>query len=213
VQGLEVRDLVFSTSPDNSVRCTVRVERTKTTRHGEWVTSTPKSKRSNRTVPLPPWLAARLADYLADVHPHGNRPQAPLFPRRLHGGVRRKGEPVALRLDYTEPGDLRSVHTDIFVPALEAVGVPVTRPARDGQPAERGFRLHDFRHTFAALQLTAGVHHMQVSKWLGHASWRVTMSIYADWIPEEEVANTLPEPIAAASTERHKIVSLFGRSG
>lgn len=60
-----------------------------------------------------------------------------------------------------------------------------------------GFRLHDFRHTFAALQLTSGVHHMQVSKRLGHASWRVTMAIYADCIPEEEMANTLPESAAA----------------
>jgi hypothetical protein len=29
-------------------------------------------------------------------------------------------------------------------------------------------RLHDLRHTFAALQLSAGVHFMQVSRWLGH---------------------------------------------
>lgn len=41
----------------------------------------------------------------------------------------------------------------------------------------------------------------------GHASWRVTMAIYADWIPEEEIANTLPEPVAATSG---KVVSLFG---
>lgn len=199
-QGLEVRDLLFTTGPDGSMRCTVRVERTKTSRKGEWHTSTPKSRRSTRTVPLPPWLAARMQTYLAEVHPHRDTPQAPLWPRRLHGGTRRKGERAALRLDWSAPCDLRSTHDDLFVPALDAVGVPVTRPARDGQPAERGFRLHDFRHTFAALQLTAGVHHMQVSKWLGHASWRVTMAVYADWIPEEEVANALPEPVVAVPT-------------
>ena len=48
---------------------------------------------------------------------------------------------------------------------------------------------------------------MQVSKWLGHASWRVTMAIYADWIPEEEIANTLPEPVAAPT---NNVVRMFG---
>lgn len=200
VQGLEVRDLLFTASLDGSMRCTVRIERTKASRKGEWHTSTPKSRRSTRTVPLPPWLAGRMRDYLDTVHPHAGNPQAPLWPRRLPGGTRRKGEPATTRLDWSAPCNLRNVHDDIFVPALEAVGVPVTRPARDGQPATRGFRLHDFRHTFAALQLTAGVHHMQVSKWLGHASWRVTMAIYADWIPEEEIANSLPEPVAASGS-------------
>lgn len=206
-QGLEVRDLLFTASPDGSTRCNVRVERTKVKQHGDWQTSTPKSKRSTRKVPLPPWLADRMRDYLDTVHPRANDPQAPLWPRRLHGGVRRKGERAALRLDWAESCDLRSVHDDLFVPALEAVGVPVTRAATKTAPALRGFRLHDFRHTFAALQLTAGVHHMQVSKWLGHASWRVTMAIYADWIPEEEIANTLPEPVAAQS---NNVRELFG---
>jgi len=39
--------------------------------HGEWVTGTPKSKRSKRTVPLPPSLAERMADYLAE-HPRAD---------------------------------------------------------------------------------------------------------------------------------------------
>lgn len=201
-QGLEVRDLLFTTSPDDSVRCSVRVERTKAKQDGEWQTSTPKSKKSTRKVPLPPWLATRMRDYLDTVHPRTTDPQAPLWPRRLHGGIRKKGEPAGLRLDWSEPCDLRSVHCDLFVPALEAVGIAVTRAATKDEPAVRGFRLHDFRHTFAALQLTAGVHHMQVSKWLGHASWRVTMAIYADWIPEEEIANTLPEPVASTTNLR-----------
>jgi integrase len=38
---------------------------------------------------------------------------------------------------------------------------------------------------------------MQVSKWLGHASYLITMSVYADWIQDEQAANTLPEPVAA----------------
>lgn len=52
---------------------------------------TPKSKKSIRTVPLPPWLAQRMSACLAD-HPRGNDPTAPLWPRRRQGGARRKGE-------------------------------------------------------------------------------------------------------------------------
>jgi integrase len=85
VQGLEVRDETLTTGPDETVRGSVRVQRTKTRRNREWVTGTPKSKTSKRTVPLPPWLAMRLATYLADTHPFADTPTAVLWPRRLHG--------------------------------------------------------------------------------------------------------------------------------
>jgi integrase len=62
------------------------------------------------------------------------------------------------------------------------------------RPAVRGVRLHDLRHTFAAQQITHGESPWQVSQWLGHADLAVTMAVYADYIPEEPAANTLPEP-------------------
>lgn len=39
---------------------------------------------------------------------------------------------------------------------------------------------------------------MQVSKWLGHGSYTLTLDTYGDWIPEDDVgaANHLPEPIS-----------------
>jgi integrase len=40
---------------------------------------------------------------------------------------------------------------------------------------------------------------MQVSKWMGHASYVITMTVYADWIPDEDAGNTLPEPTAPAT--------------
>ena len=67
-QGLELRDLTLTTAPDGTTRGSVRVQRTKTRREGEWVTGTPKSRTSRRSVPLPPWVAARMADYLANTH-------------------------------------------------------------------------------------------------------------------------------------------------
>lgn len=60
----------------------------------------------------------------------------------------------------------------IFRPALEAVGLPASRAATTTTPAARGVRLHDHRHTFAVLQLSAGVHFVQMSKWLEHSSFR-----------------------------------------
>jgi integrase len=74
-------------------------------------------------------------------------------------------------------------------PALEAVGITATRPP-DGQPAIKGFRLHDLPRTFAALQLSRGTHFMQVSEWLGHASYLTTMWVYADWIEGEDREHT-----------------------
>ena len=67
-------------------------------------------------------------------------------------------------------------------------------------PAVEGVRLHDLRHTFATLQLSAGTHFMQVSKWLGHSTFTLTLDIYGDWIPEQDggAGNDLPEPTAPA---------------
>jgi hypothetical protein len=38
------------------------------------------------------------------------------------------------------------------------------------------------------MNLSAGEHYMQVSKWLGHSSFLLTLSTYADYIGEDELA-------------------------
>lgn len=101
------------------------------------------------------------------------------------------------------------------------VGLSVSRPSRGGQPPQRGVRLHDYaRHTFASMQLSAGVHFMQVSQWLGHAHYSLTLDTYGDWIPSEDggAGNQLPEPSApptpisvAAEPVPSNVVPLFGR--
>jgi integrase len=82
-------------------------------------------------------------------------------------------------------------------------------------PAVEGVRLHDLRHTFATLQLSAGVHFMQVSKWLGHSTFHLTLDVYGDWIPEQDggAANDLPEPPAPKrpAEPSANVVNLFGR--
>jgi hypothetical protein len=56
---------------------------------------------------------------------------------------------------------------------------------------------------------------MQVSKWLGHSTFTLTLDTYGDYIPEEDggAANTLPEPPVpvhpAVATDN--VISLLGR--
>ncbi len=83
------------------------------------------------------------------------------------------------------------------------MGLPASRPG-----GTKAVRMHDFRHTFAVLQLSAGVHFIQVSKWLGHASYIITLTVYADCIPEEAAVNPLPEPVAPASVDTGNLVDL-----
>ena len=77
-----------------------------------------------RTVPLPPSLAAKPADYLADTHLDYNTPTAVLWPRRRHGNQVHK--PV---LDWSAPLDLNALQSKIIRPALAAIGLPASRPA------------------------------------------------------------------------------------
>jgi integrase len=202
--GCEVGDATFAPGPAG-VRAHVNVRRTKTRRGGQWVVGTLKSKRSRRTVPLPSWLGVRMRDYLDTTHPRGDEPTAPLWPNRALGGSRARGRLAVALLDFSEPVDPTAFYKNVLRPALVAVGLPASQPERtreDGTPvpAIKGVRLHDLRHTFATLQLSAGVHFMQVSKWLGHSTFTLTLDVYGDWIPETVggVSNSLPEPPAPA---------------
>ncbi|MGE5696634.1 MAG: tyrosine-type recombinase/integrase [Candidatus Sericytochromatia bacterium] len=212
--GLEVGDVVFTPGASTSgPQASVHVRRAKKRRAGEWVTDTLKSARSRRTVPLPPWLATRLVDYLDDTHPRSVEQHAPLWPNRALGGARRRGCRAVAPLDFTEPCDMGAYYKNLLKLALESVGLPASRPATDAAPAVEGVRLHDLRHTFAVLQLSAGVHFMRVSQWLGHASYSLTLDVYGGYIPGADggVANTLPEPVACAVRPAENVVPLRRR--
>jgi integrase len=215
--GCEVGDLTFAPGPAG-VRAHVNVRRTKARRGGQWVVGTLKSKRSRRTVPLPSWLAVRMRDYLDTTHPRADEPTALLWPNRALGGSRRRRRLAVAPMDYSEPVDPTAFYKYVLRPPLAAVGLPASQPARTRDddtvvPAVKGVRFHDLRHTFATLQLSAGVHFMQVSKWLGHSTFTFTLDTYGDWIPEAEggVANALPEPTAPAQPVQAKVLPLRRR--
>ena len=208
---MEVDDLYFSpVAVGAQHKCVVRIERTKvkSKRAGEgWIVGTPKSRRSRRSVPLPGWLAAKTADYLAHDHLRATEPDAPLWPGRADQAARagRTADEWRTALDWSQPVELGTFYRYAFARALRAVGLPVTTPARNGMPALHGVRLHDLRHTAAVAWLAAGVPVVQVSRWLGHAQPTITINVYGDWVPET-ADNPLPEPVA-----RNVVVSMRHR--
>lgn len=62
----------------------------------------------------------------------------------------------------------------------------------------------DRREGSGAGELGKGVHFMQVSKWLGHSTFTLTLDTYGDYIPEQDggAANNLPEPPASTRARR-----------
>lgn len=217
--GLTVGDVHLNASPY------ISVQRTGKKRGGQWDIDTPKSAKSKRRVPLPVELAERLRTYLANTHPAGTDPTAPLFPGRHKGGYTHGTRDASKRAlgtaNWTEPVEPSLFYKNVFKPALTAAGLPASAPAQpervapDGAvtptPAEKGVRLHDLRHTFATLALDAGHDFREVSEWLGHADYTTTLRVYAHWIPAE-VHNAMALPAASdPAAEVTNVISLASR--
>ncbi len=168
---------------------------------GQWIEDTPKSVKSTRRVPLPGWLAERMADYLRD-HPHADDPAAPLFPGKYKGGhthgKRTPGSRPARSANWAEPIEPTLFYKNVLKPALLAAGLPASTPARGDRPAEAGVRLHDLRHTFATMALDDGHDYREVSEWLGHADYATTLRVYAHWIPDTRENTMSAPPVPAA---------------
>ena len=77
--------------------------------------------------------------------------------------------------DWAHPIVVDNLYHNYFQPAIKALGLG-------------SVRIYDLRHTFATLALSAGEHYMAVSKWLGHSSFVLTLTTYADYIREDDTA-------------------------
>jgi integrase len=188
LQGLQVQDVTLSDIPGTTGA--VNVARTAAKQNGQWSRGTPKTAKSARVVPLAPWLADDLREYLCQVHPFSGIGlsckrigHAPLFPgRRNNRGGTSSGD--VENFDWAKPIVVDNLYHNYFQPATKALGFG-------------SVRFHDLRHTFATLALSAGEHYMQVSKWLGHSSFVLTLSTYADYIREDDtVAPKFARPVA-----------------
>ncbi len=99
--------------------------------------------------------------------------------------------------DWARPIVVDNLYHNYFQPACKALGLGAVR-------------FHDLRRTFATLALSAGEHYMQVSKWLGHSSFVLTLTTYADYIREEDTAAPkFARPVATAAT---RVVALSALS-
>jgi integrase len=118
-----------------------------------------------------------MRDYLSRVHPFSGIGKsskrighAPLFPgKRTRAG---KGEVQVEDFDWAKPIVVDNLYHNYFQPACRSLGLG-------------SVRFHDLRHSFATMNLSAGEHYMQVSKWLGHSSFVLTLTTYADYITED----------------------------
>ncbi|SLG36758.1 tyrosine-type recombinase/integrase [Mycobacteroides abscessus] len=189
LQGLQLQDITLSTLP--ATVGSVRIVRTAARKDRVWTYGTPKSESSSdRVVPLAPWLADELREYLTTVHPFsatnkaGNQyaPNAPLFPGRRNRYV----------FDWAKPVCAASLYEHYLQPATKALGLGAVR-------------FHDLRHTFATMNLSTGEHYMQVSKWLGHSTFVLTLTTYADYINEDEMA---APKVGRGAADTGKVVQL-----
>ncbi|MFP1155381.1 tyrosine-type recombinase/integrase [Mycobacterium sherrisii] len=201
LQGLQVQDVTLSDIPGTvgSIRIVRTKKKARPSGEAEdadkreslvWIEGTPKSDAStDRTIPLAPWLADDMRDYLSRVHPFAGKKKriahAPLFPgKRTRAG---KSAVQVEDFDWAKPIVVDNVYHNYFQPACKALGLG-------------SVRFYDLRHTFATLALSAGEHYMQVSKWLGHSSFVLTLTTYADYIREDDTAAPkLARPVAKAA--------------
>jgi integrase len=138
---------------------TMRVEHTVVMVDGKATASTPKTKRSSRTIALDAETARIL--------------------RALR--ARQREHRLALGPAYDRDADLVFCHEDGSAIRPDGLGRRFQRLAAAAGVPE--IRFHDLRHTHATLALQAGVHPKVVSDRLGHSSVAFTLDVYSAFIP------------------------------
>jgi integrase len=134
-----------------------------------------------RQVALPVFLRDELARHLAAFCSPAD-PQAYLF-------TTAEGHPLRVS----------NWRARVFVPAQRAVGIIPVR------------RVHDLRHTAAALAIAAGAHPKMLQDMLGHSSITVTLNVYGHLFPSlhDALAASLDEAFRAARTpDRAAVVEI-----
>jgi integrase len=151
-----------------AVRQTLTAPRDPDTGPHRLVFGEPKTRRGQRSVPLPAQTVAAL---------RGHR--AAQVAERLKVGA----DDHDRGLVFAEP-DGGPLHPDKFRERF------ARRVARSGLPP---IRFHDLRHTYATLALQAGVHAKVVSEILGYANIGITLDTYSHAIPalQESAADTI----------------------
>jgi integrase len=120
---------------------------------GEWRFVEPKSKESQRTLPMPPFLVERLRS-------HRTR----LLEERMAAGPAWRDYDLVFPTEVGTPQDGMNV-THRFQARLKKAGLP-------------RMRFHDLRHGAATVLLNNGFTLKEVQEILGHSTYRMTADIY-----------------------------------
>jgi integrase len=150
----------------------LRVDGTLQRANGALVVLPPKTERSRRTVPLPPTLAEILRRHRAEQNER----------RLLSGPAWHAGDFVFDR------GDGQPIDPDTFSKMFRSVARTTGLD---------GVRLHDLRHGFASMLVSAGTNVRVVSDLLGHSTISFTLQTYTH--PDEQEA-------AAAMAEAERLI-------
>jgi len=173
VLGCQWRDLnLHLDSPKWSVQRTMKKRD-----NGEWLVNPPKTKKSKRSIVLPPSLALVLRRLQEQ-----READAEYWDKKFN-----EDDYVFVRPDGTlpDPHHISKVSKNI---AAKAGLKPI--------------RLHDLRHTHATLLLLAGVHAKIVSERLGHASVAITLDVYSHVLPGmQEAAVAMFDTMMARASE------------
>lgn len=199
--GLRIGELAaLRTSRLDLLRRSLRVEEAVNEVRGHLVFGPPKTRASRRTLTLPAFLVEVLAAHLA-AYPPG--PEGLVFTSPEGQALRRN----AFRRRY-------------FIPALRKAGIGEWIEDAKGRPRlQPGARIHDLRHSHAALLIAQRVHPKVLQERLGHASIRTTLDTYGHLFEglDEAAADALDgafrEGLAAPARPRaaSAVVALPGR--
>ncbi|MDX3522050.1 site-specific integrase [Streptomyces scabiei] len=183
----------------NLFRGEVQVRRTvRRAKGGEWLYTSPKSKKSVRDVPLPGSLRTELRAWL-EAHPRREDPAAPLWPGSRNTG---KGGEV----DWSRTFDINNMCKRYFRPAVRkgAAGIP------------RALRWHDLRHTYASIMAAVGgdVTVYDISKWMGHSSISVTEKVYIHLFRQDNTdkMSAVDAFLGGAPAQEASVSPIFGAS-
>ncbi len=151
---------------------TLRVERTGKYRRNVATFRPPKTARSRRTIELPARVVQALRDHAA--------------------ALERRKVPASELVFPAENGRMlrsENVRRNSWWPILTAAGLRTKldrKTKRPVGPAVAPKPIHQTRHTYATLQLLAGVPVPVVSAVLGHASPGITLDIYSHYAPSHQ---------------------------
>jgi len=172
ILGLRWADVDFDVSTITVCQALQRVD-------GRLTFVEPKSRRSRRTIPMPPTVARALRAH-----------RARQLEERLTGGPDWNEYDLVFVSTTGTPLDGRNL-TRRFQAVLERAGLP-------------RMRFHDTRHTCASLLLAQGVQPRVIMETLGHSQIGLTLNTYAHVIPElqREAAERMEEVLAWAGTTK-----------